>query len=160
MRTVSKQKAAAVVLGIAAVLLVMGIWPLRLFTRDHSMGMDASPAAFAEPVDTGEGVGEFFLAQGTHLKTLSFYLKGTENSTGTADAEFLLYRIEDNGGVTLIARERVLLPEQDGWVSAGMDVDTEPGRQYIAAVTSGLLAQDSWGGMETGGRRHSGHCRS
>ena len=151
MRTVSKQKAAAVVLGIAAVLLVMGIWPLRLFTRDHSMGMDASPAAFAEPVDTGEGVGEFFLAQGTHLKTLSFYLKGTENSTGTADAEFLLYRIEDNGGVTLIARERVLLPEQDGWVSAGMDVDTEPGRQYIAAVTSGLLAQDSWGGMETGG---------
>lgn len=151
MRTVSKQKAAAVVLGIAAVLLVMGIWPLRLFTRDHSMGMDASPAAFAAPVDTGEGVGEFFLAQGTHLQTLSFYLKGTENSTGAADAEFLLYRIEDNGGVTLIARERVLLPEHSGWVSAGMDVDTEPGRQYIAAVTSGLLAQDSWGGMETGG---------
>ena len=157
MRTVSKQKAAAVILGIAAVLLVMGIWPLRLFTREHSMGMDASPAAFAEPVDTGEGVGEFFLAQGTHLQTLSFYLKGTEeieagsNSAGGADAEFLLYRIEDNGGVTLIARERVLLPAQSGWVSAGMDVDTEPGRQYIAAVTSGLRAQDSWDGRETGG---------
>lgn len=148
MKRISRQKAAAVVIFIAAVLFLLSIWPLRLWTRDHTIGMDVTEAAAADSQGAGSGVGEFFLAQGTHLQTLSFYVASVESGS---DIDILLYEVGDNGAITLLAGERADLPEKSGWVTVSMDVDTEPGRQYIAAATSGITSPLTWDNIQTEG---------
>lgn len=118
------------IIGILAAVLILSVWPFRMFSRSRMVSPKEDPAGSSAVVQKGLDAGEYFRAADTHLKTVSFYLAESA-AEGTAS-----FRIYDNtsGTPELLCDHAVDIRQKQGagWIDVPVDIDTVPGNEYIA----------------------------
>lgn len=122
--TVVKSKAIKYVIGIIGVLLILSVFPLRLWTDDITQGTKNVSYVKSEVVNYRNTFMEVFVAGESHLQSVDLYL-----AEGTYPDEFKVELTDGNG--KHLASETVMPGEIPGYVNVLMDVDTTPGELYI-----------------------------
>jgi hypothetical protein len=127
----------------AALLLLLTVWPFRLYGMGSRTAQSSAPAGVSETVVHGQDQGEYFLATDTHLKSAAFWLSECAVD-GTASV-----RIYDNSGAKpqlLIDRSTEIKQSlTGGWIEVALGVDTTPGSQYILILNTDDKAEFSVG---------------
>jgi energy-converting hydrogenase Eha subunit C len=131
LRTKTDRKTAILgIIGILAAVLILSVWPFRMYSRSRTVSQKESPAGSSAVVQKGLDAGEYFRAADTHLRTVSFYLAEC-TAEGTAS-----FRIYDNtsGTPKLLCDHAVDIRQKQGagWIDVPVDIDTVPGSEYIA----------------------------
>ncbi len=128
-KIIYKSKAIETVILILALVVLVSLWPVRLFHETVSFSIPPVSGAMTEVVDGERTVLQSFVAQYDHLADVKFYVR--EGSAG----ESFFVRLFNEGQV-MIAEEEVLIEidKLPGYVSVLMDVDTEVGKVYHLSV--------------------------
>ncbi len=128
-KIIYKSKAIETVILILALVVLVSLWPVRLFHETVSFSIPPVSGAMTEVVDGERTVLQSFVAQYDHLADVKFYVR--EGSAG----ESFFVRLFNEGQV-MIAEEEVLIEKDKlpGYVSVLMDVDTEVGKVYHLSV--------------------------
>lgn len=128
-KIVYKSKAIeTIILAIAAVILV-SLWPIRLFHETVTTSIPPVSGTMTEAVDEDRTVLQSFVAQYGHMDTVRLYLR-----EGTSGESFFV-RLFDEGQV-MIAEEEIPIAgtELPGYVKVLIDVDMEVGKMYHLSV--------------------------
>lgn len=128
-KIIYQSKAIEAILLIIAAIILVSLWPIRLFHETVTFGIPPVSGTLTEAVDEEHTVLQSFVAQYDHLDTVKLYLR-----EGTMGDSFFV-RLFDEGQV-MIAQERVPIAEAElpGYVEALMDVDMEVGKMYHLSV--------------------------
>ncbi len=122
--TVVKSKAIKYIIGIIGVLMILSVFPLRMWTEDVTQGTRNVSFVKTDVVNYRNTFMEVFVAGETHLQSVDIYL-----AEGTYPDEFQVELTDGNG--KHMASETVMPGEIPGYVNVLMDVDTTPGELYI-----------------------------
>lgn len=128
-KIVYKSKAIEMIILMIALIILVSLWPIRLFHEKVTFSIPPVSGAVTEAVDEGRTVLQSFVAQYDHLADVRLYVR--EGSEG----ESFYVRLFDEGQV-MIAEEEVPIDQDKlpGYVSVLMDVDTEVGKIYHLSV--------------------------
>ncbi|MDO4284874.1 MAG: hypothetical protein Q4C60_06010 [Eubacteriales bacterium] len=152
-KIVEKKTAVSGMILLLMAVLLLSVWPLRLWTEDVTLAGAGEVISVSEDVNAGNDVGESFTASYDHLQTIAVRVE--EVHAGGA-VNFRLFGLRD-GQQALLAEETVTLRagQLPGYVEIPLDVDLEPGGTYTylletdeAAFTVGYQAAD--GGLSQG----------
>lgn len=123
-----KTAASAAVIGIALLLLVT-IWPMRLYTKDVFLE-SGEVTQMTEPVSKENDAGEYFLARYDHIQEISLYMEAEE------DTDWYFFQLLEHGenGPSEVLHFQLPFPG-DGWTTVGVDADVTPGQEYILLIT-------------------------
>lgn len=127
--TVFKSKAIKTIIIIVAVLLILSVFPFRMWKKDYSIGTKPVSGNKSEVINYRNNFTEVFVAAQTHLQSISLYL-----AEGTYPDEFQV-ELTDGSGKHM-ASETVMPGDIPGYVEVLMDEDTVPGELYILKITS------------------------
>lgn len=128
-KIVYKSKAIQAVIVILAAVLLISLWPLRLWQEKVSVSIPLESGTMTQVVDNDLTVLQSFVAQYNHMGNLRLYL-GEET-----EGESFFVRILDEGQV-MIAEEEIAIDvaELPGYVDVLVDVDMEVGKMYHCIV--------------------------
>lgn len=128
-KIVYKSKAIETVILVLALVILVSLWPIRLFHETVTSSIPPVSGTMTEKVDESRTVLQSFVAQYDHLADVRLYVR--EGSKG----ESFFVRLFDEGQV-MIAEEEVPIEQEKlpGYVSVLMDVDTEVGKIYHLSV--------------------------
>lgn len=128
-KIVYKSKAIQAVIMILAVVLLISLWPLRLWQETVSTSIPLETGTVTQVVDNNMTVLQSFVAQYDHMGSLRLYL-GEET-----EGESFFVRILDEGQV-MIAEEEIAIDAANlpGYVEVLVDVDMEVGKMYHCIV--------------------------
>lgn len=148
-RAVGLKASALWTIGLLSALFVLLAWPLgkwkQVVPDGFSLSVESPSDEVSEELRSGLDIGAFFLASGTHLDALQFYVE-----SWSADLPYvmaLLYEVDESGRPEILAKEFMQSPAQvPGWVRIPADVDTVPGRQYYVTLTAVGAYQGTGGG--------------
>lgn len=127
--TTFKSKAIKYVIGIVAILVILSVFPFRMWTKDVSFGTKTATGAKSDVINYRNSFMEVFVASQSHLQSINLYL-----AEGTYPDEFQV-ELTDGSGKHL-ATESLMPGDIPGYVNILMDVDTTPGELYILKITS------------------------
>lgn len=124
-----KSKAIEIIILMITALILVSLWPIRLFCETVTFSIPPVSGSVTEAVDENNVVLQSFAAQYDHLANVRLFLR--EGSSG----ESFFVRLF-NEGQTMIAEEEVLIDETKlpGYVEVLMDVDTEVGKMYHLSI--------------------------
>lgn len=122
--TVFKSRAIKYVIGIVAVLVILSVFPLRMWTKNITQGTKNVSYTKTDVINYQNSFMEVFVAGDTHLSSVDLYL-----AEGTYPDTFQVELTDGNG--KHLASESVMPGEIPGYVNILMDVDTVPGELYI-----------------------------
>ena len=129
-----KSSAAVLVICMAALLVILSVWPARLYHEDLFFSTGGSVEQVSEPVDALHDAGEYFTAQYNHLQTLEIWVDSVEYGNSL---KFQLFLQNDNNIMALVAQELVEFPDVlPGYVSIPVDAEMIPGRTYVYTLRS------------------------
>ncbi|MBR5360663.1 MAG: hypothetical protein IK123_07220, partial [Lachnospiraceae bacterium] len=138
-KVVYKSTAIKAVILIVAALLVLSVWPLRMWTETKVFGTKPAAEEKTPVVNYLNGIMEVFVASDTHLQSISLYV-----NEGTYSKEFEVELTDGSG--KHINTVKVKTPEQlPGYVDIVLDADTVPQELYILKSSS---IQSVYLGME------------
>lgn len=128
-KIVYKSKAIETAILVLALVILVSLWPVRLFHETVTSSIPPVSGTMTETIDEGRTVLQSFVAQYDHLADVRLYVR--EGSEG----ESFFVRLFDEGQV-MIAEEEVPIEQEKlpGYVSVLMDVDTEVGKIYHLSV--------------------------
>lgn len=128
-KIIYKSKAIEVIIAAIALMVLVSLWPIRLFHETVTSGIPPVSGEMTEAVDGERTVLQSFVAQYDHLANVRLYVR--EGSIG----ESFFVRLFNEGQV-MIAEEEVAIEEDKlpGYVTVLMDVDTEVGKMYHLSV--------------------------
>lgn len=139
-KVVYKSTAIKAVILIIAALLVLSVWPLRMWTETKVFGTKPASEEKTPVVNYQNSIMEVFVASDTHLQSISLYV-----NEGTYTKEFEAELTDGSG--KHINTVKVKTPEQlPGYVDIVFDADTVPEELYILKFTS---LQSVYLGMES-----------
>lgn len=127
--TVFKSRAIKYIIGIAAILVILSVYPCRMWTNDVTSGVKPVSGNRTEVINYRNSFMEVFVADKSHLQSINLYL-----AEGTYSDEFQV-ELTDGSGKHM-ALEKVMPGDIPGYVNILMDVDTTPGELYILKITS------------------------
>lgn len=127
--TVFKSKAIKYVIGIIAVLIILSVFPCKMWTKDIATGVSPVSGNKTEVINYRNSFMEVFVADKSHLQSINLYV-----AEGTYPDEFQV-ELTDGSGKHM-AYEMVMPGSIPGYVNIPMDVDTTPGELYILKITS------------------------
>lgn len=127
--TVFKSRAIKYVIGIFAILVILSVFPFRMWTKDVSFGTKSVSGAKSDVINYRNSFMEVFVASEKHLQSINLYI-----AEGTYPDEFQV-ELTDGSGKHM-ATESLMPGDIPGYVNVLMDVDTTPGELYILKITS------------------------
>lgn len=112
-----------------AVLVLATFWPMRLWTKDWSVGVSPSTGTSSEVINTEHILMQTFLSQGEHLETLRLYPAQVES-----EGCFYVKMLDEKQQV--VAKEQVVLsPEsQTDYIDVPMELPMEAGKTYFLVI--------------------------
>ncbi|MDE7249096.1 MAG: hypothetical protein K2N82_04260, partial [Lachnospiraceae bacterium] len=124
-----KSKAIEIIILMITVLILVSLWPIRIFHETVTFSIPPVSGGITEAIDESNVVLQSFAAQYDHLADVRLFLR--EGSSG----ESFFVRLFNEGQV-MIAEEEVLIDEAKlpGYVEVLMDVDTEVGKMYHLSI--------------------------
>ena len=138
-KIVYKSTAIKAIILITAALLVLSVWPLRMWTETKVYGTKPASEEKTPVVNYQNSIMEVFVASDTHLQSISLYVN---EGTYTKDFEVEL----TDGTGKHINTVKVQTPEQlPGYVDIVLDANTVPEELYILKFRS---IQSVYLGME------------
>ena len=127
-RSVAKKNAAVFLILLVGILFLLAVYPLRLFTTTAQLTGEGTIVASSDPVDADNDAGDYFTAQYSHLDTLETWIEEVEKE---GSVTLRLFHVKSDGSLENLAEEEQQLPQEKGFVSFPIDVDTVPGDTYI-----------------------------
>lgn len=138
-KVVYKSTAIKAVILILAVLLVLSVWPCRMWTETKVFGTPPATEEQTPVINYRNSIMEVFVASDTHLQSIRLYV-----NEGTYSKDFEVELTDGSG--KHINTVTVNTPEQlPGYVDIVLDADTVTGELYILKFTS---IQSVYLGME------------
>ena len=124
-----KSKAIEIIILMITVLILVSLWPIRIFHETITFSIPPVSGGVTEAIDENNVVLQSFAAQYNHLADVRLFLR--EGSSG----ESFFVRLFNEGQV-MIAEEEVFIDEAKlpGYVEVLMDVDTEVGKMYHLSI--------------------------
>ena len=128
-KIIYKSKAIEFLLLTIAVVILVSLWPIRLFHETVTTSIPPVSGMMTEAVDDNRTVLQSFVAQYDHMDTVRLYLR-----EGTSGENFFV-RLFDEGQV-MIAEEEIPIAgiELPGYVKVLIDVDMEVGKMYHLSI--------------------------
>ena len=127
-RSVAKKNAAVFLILLVGILFLLAVYPLRLFTTTATLTGEGTIVASSDPVDADNDAGDYFTAQYSHLDILETWIEEVEKE---GSVTLRLFHVKGDGSLENLAEEEQQLPQEKGFVSFPIDVDTVPGDTYI-----------------------------
>ena len=127
-RSVAKKNAAVFLILLVGILFLLAVYPLRLFTTTAQLTGEGTIVASSDPVDADNDAGDYFTAQYSHLDILETWIEEVEKE---GSVTLRLFHVKSDGSLENLAEEEQQLPQEKGFVSFPIDVDTVPGDTYI-----------------------------
>lgn len=132
--TVRKQTAALFVAAITGILLLMLIYPLRVFREDIPVRGTGEITQISEPVTDAMDTGEYFTAQYSHLQTAEVYIAQAEADT---ILRAVVFSQNEDGSMRMRAQEDVPVPALSGeYLPIPLDLSLEPGSTQVLILTA------------------------
>lgn len=124
-----KSKAIEIFILMITVLILVSLWPIRIFHETVTFSIPPVSGGVTEAIDENNVVLQSFAAQYDHLGDVRLFLR--EGSSG----ESFFVRLFNEGQV-MIAEEEILIDETKlpGYVEVLMDVDAEVGKMYHLSI--------------------------
>lgn len=128
-KIVYKSQAIQAVILLAAAVLLLSLWPFRIWNETITESIPQNTGAMTDVINDEYTILQSFVAQYDHMDTISLYL-----GDGTEGESFFVRLL--NEGQTIIAEEEVeIKPEQlPGYCEVMIDVDMEVGKMYHLIV--------------------------
>ncbi len=128
-KIVYKSKAIQTVILMIMALLLISLWPLRIWHETVSTVVMPQGEIISEAVDEEKTILQEIIAQYNHMDTIDVYLD--ENSHG----ETFFLRILDEQWQVICEEETVIEPEHlPGYQKVIIDVDMEVGKSYFVIL--------------------------
>ena len=133
LNTIIHKRTAAIAAVFCALLTALAtIWPMQLYTEDHTYTSGLDPVRISDEVTEDLDAGEYFTAQHDHLQTLEFYVNSIISGE---EARVQLFHVGENSAIEILAEEVVNLPaEVPGYASVPIDADLVVGDTYVYTV--------------------------
>lgn len=124
-----KSKAIERIILILAAVILVSLWPIRLFHETVTASVESLSGMVTEKVDNEHTILQSFVAQYDHMSTIDLYLE-----QGTVGESFYVRLL--NEAQVMIAEEEVKIDpnELPGYVRVLIDVDMEVGQLYHLIV--------------------------
>ncbi len=125
---IRKKTAFMAVTAIIAFVLLLSLWPLRLYTETFDFA-GGDVIEVSESVNAEFDAGEYFIAQYEHLDSIEVYIDSVD-----AGEKFRFQLFQQEGGINrLLAQEDVAFPDDDlpGYATIPVDADLTPGATYV-----------------------------
>lgn len=124
-----KSKAIERIILIAAAVILVSLWPVRLFHETVTASVKPVSGMITEKVDDNHTILQSFVAQYDHMNTIDLYLE-----EGTAGESFYVRLL--NEAQVMIAEEEIQINHSKlpGYVRVLIDVDMEVGQMYHLIV--------------------------
>lgn len=128
-KIVYKSKAIQAVILIATAILLVSLWPLRIWNETITESIPQSAGGMTSVVNDEYTILQSFVAQYDHMDTISLYL-----GDGTEGERFYVRLL--NEGQAIIAEEEVPIKSDQlpGYCEVLIDVDMEVGKMYHLIV--------------------------
>lgn len=128
-KIVYKSQAIQAVILLAAAVLLLSLWPFRIWNETITESIPQNTGAMTDVINDEYTILQSFVAQYDHMDAISLYL-----GDGTEGESFFVRLL--NEGQTIIAEEEVeIKPEQlPGYCEVMIDVDMEVGKMYHLIV--------------------------
>lgn len=128
-KIVYKSKAIQAVILIATAILLVSLWPLRIWNETITESIPQSAGGMTSVVNDEYTILQSFVAQYDHMDTVSLYL-----GDGTEGESFYVRLL--NEGQAIIAEEKVPIKsgQLPGYCEVLIDVDMEVGKMYHLIV--------------------------
>lgn len=128
-KIVYKSKAIQAVILIATAILLVSLWPLRIWNETITESIPQSAGGMTSVVNDEYTILQSFVAQYDHMDTISLYL-----GDGTEGESFYVRLL--NEGQAIIAEEEVPIKSDQlpGYCEVLIDVDMEVGKMYHLIV--------------------------
>jgi len=131
---------------IAAALLILSVWPFRLFKTDINVYNPAQTDGRTEVINYLNNASQIFVATNTHIQYIDVLVMD-----GTACPEFTVSMYDTN--MKLYATQKVEVPKTlPGRARVLLDVDVNPDELYtlrFTSIESLYLGQEPWNNVET-----------
>lgn len=129
---VDKKTAVQFAALLIGVVLILSLWPFRLWKTDKTLAGAGQIIAVSEAVQAGEDAGEIFTASYSHLQSMKIYIADVETEGSVA---LRLFGTE-NGQSVLVAQEELALTKEraGSYVTVELDVDLTPGEIYTCML--------------------------
>ena len=124
-----KSKAIQMIILIAAVSLLLSLWPFRIWNETVTTSIPSATGTMTGVVNDDVTILQSFVAQYNHMDTIRLYVG--EDTVGESFYVRLL-----NEGQVMIAEEEIQLDQSKlpGYVEVLIDVDMEVGKMYHCIV--------------------------
>lgn len=128
-KIVYKSKAIQAVILIATAILLVSLWPLRIWNETITESIPPNTGGMTSVVNDEYTILQSFVAQYDHMDTISLYL-----GDGTEGESFFVRLL--NEGQVIIAEEEVQIKADQlpGYCEVLIDVDMEVGKMYHLIV--------------------------
>lgn len=131
-KVVDKKTAVQFAALLIGVVLILSLWPFRLWKTDKTLAGAGQIIAVSEAVQAGEDAGEIFTASYSHLQSIKIYIADVETEGSVA---LRLFGTENGQSVLVAQEELALTKEQAGsYVTVELDVDLTPGEIYTCML--------------------------
>ncbi len=131
-KVIDKKTAVQFTALLIGVLLVLSLWPFRVWKTDRTLAGAGQIIAVSEAVQAGEDAGEIFTASYSHLKSIKLYIAQVETEGTVA---LRLFGTKDGQSVLLAQEELTLSKEQaESFIEVELDVDLTPGETYTCML--------------------------
>lgn len=124
-KTIYKSKAIQAVIILTAAVLLLSLWPLRLWQETIVGSAEPAAGSVTGPVDESRMITQSFMARYDHLDRIRLWL------SDETEGEAFWARIYNDEQKMLVQEEIAIDPAAlPGYVSVTVDVDMEPGSMY------------------------------
>ncbi len=131
-KVVDKKTAVQFAALLIGVLLILSLWPLRLWKTDKTLAGAGQIIAVSEAVQAGEDAGEIFTASYSHLQSMKVYIAQVETE---GRAALRLFGTQDGQSVLLAQEELELTQDMaESYITLDLDVDLTPGETYTCML--------------------------
>lgn len=120
----------------AAVMVLFTFWPLRLWKKDWSVGVQPSTGTYSEVLEGEHTLKQTFLSQGTYLDVLRLY-------PGSIQEDGCFYLKVLNEKQQIVAKEQVVLTadRKVPYVDVPLELRMEEGKTYVLIIQSERLKE-------------------
>ena len=132
-QTVYLSKALRVWIGVFCILIMISIFPLRLFRRTVTVGESSAPRVISQVVNDEHSIRQYFVAQYNKIDSVSVYVSSIEGG------RYMAIALQKNGYSSVCSRYIDLQNESlPGYVKVPLGVALEPGETYNFLLTGKL----------------------
>ncbi len=131
-RLIDKKTAVQFTALLIGVLLILSLWPLRVWKSDKTLAGAGQIVSVSEAVQKGADAGEIFTASYSYLKSMKVYIAQVEKEGTVA---MRLFGTEDGQTVLLAQEEMELTANQaESYLTVPLNVNLTPGETYTCML--------------------------